>query len=112
MIAWRLAAMAPLGRETPEMPAGTPFPPCGVMALKDFAAGRGPPPPETCGDAITTMAVPGGDLNRRGDGPPGHDVTWRGYARPATMADTYERLLRLDRSSQPYRTMRPDGSCV
>ncbi len=111
-VAWRLAAMAPPGPETPEMPAGTPFPPCGVMALKDFAAGRGPPPPETCGDAITTMAVPGGDLNRRGDGPPGHDVTWRGYARPATMADTYERLLRLDRSSQPYRTMRPDGSCV
>ena len=55
----------------------------------DGAAGRGPPPPETCGDAITTMAVPGGDLNRRGDGPPGHEVTWRGYAQPATMADTY-----------------------
>ncbi len=101
--------MAPLSRETPEMPAETLFSPFELIALQDFATERGLPPSETYGAAAVTMATLGGYLNRRGDGPPGLEVTWRDYTQLATMAGTYERLLRLNRSSELYRTLRPDG---
>ncbi len=112
VIAWRLAAMVMMGRQTPELPADVLFSDIEVMALADFAAERGRPRPEDLGGAFLLMAALGGYLNRPGEGPPGQTVIWRGYASLAVMAKTYGRLVRLDRTSLLYQKLRPDRTCV
>ena len=75
VIAWRLAAMTLLGRDTPELPAGTLFSDIEIAALEDFAQDRKLPPPDNVGRAVLTMAMLGGYLNfkrkRYAAGPPG-----------------------------------------
>ena len=43
--------------------------------------------------------------------PPGHAKLWEGYTRLATTAQTYERLLRLDWTSDFYMRLRSDKTC-
>ncbi len=112
VIAWRLAAMVMMGRETPELPAGILFSDTGIMALADFATDRGLPQPLDLGRAFVLMATLGGYLNRRKEAPPGQTVIWRGYASLAVMARTYGRLVRMDGTSLLYKRLRPDKSCV
>ncbi len=82
------------------------------MVLKDFALERKLPcRPDNLGTAVHTMAILGGYLNRRNDLAPGPTVIWRGYTQLATMAQTYERLLKLDPSSGLYQRLRPDKQC-
>ena len=111
VIAWRLAAMVLMGRETPELPAETLFSDIEIKALSDFATDRKLPQPGDLGRAVLVMAMLGGYLNRKNDGPPGHKIIWRGYSYLATTAQAYERLLRIDRTSHLYQMLRSDKTC-
>ena len=111
VIAWRLTAMTLLGRDTPELPADILFSDIEIIAWEDFAKDRKLPPPDNLGRAVLTMAMLGGYLNRKRDSPPGHAKLWEGYTRLATTAQTYERLLRLDRTSDFYKRLRTDKTC-
>ena len=111
VIAWRLTAMTMMGRETPELPADILFSDIEIMALKDFATDRKLPAPDNLGLAVLTMAMLGGYLNRKNDPWPGHEKIWEGYTRLAVAVQTYERLIRMDRTSDLYQRLRPDKTC-
>ncbi len=113
VIAWRLFAMVMLGRETPELPAEVLFSETEIMVLRDFAAHRQlDSRPDNLGNAVRTMAILGGYLNRRSDPPPGPTFIWRGYTQLATLAQSYERLLEMGPTSDLYHQLRPDKTCV
>ena len=107
VIAWRLMAMTLLGRERPELPAEVLFSDMEILALKDFAQDRRLSLPDNLGATVVTLAMLGGYLNRNNDPPPGHQKIWEGYVRLATMAETYERLIKLNRTSNLYERLRP-----
>ncbi len=44
------------------------------------------------GQALLLVARLGGCLNRKNDGPPGHQTVWEGYTRLVTGAQTIERI--------------------
>ena len=111
VIAWCLTAMTLLGRDTPELPADILFSDIEIIALEDFAKDRKLPPPDNLGRAVLILAMLGGYLNRKRDPPPGYAKLWEGYTRLATTAQTYERLLRLDRTSDFYKRLRSDKTC-
>ena len=98
-------------RETPELPADILFSDIEIMALRDFASDRKLPAPGNLGLAVLTMAMLGGYLNRKNDPWPGHEKIWEGYTRLAVAAQTYERLIRMDRTSDLYQRLRPDKTC-
>ena len=108
VIAWRLAAMTLLGRDTPELPAGTLFSDIEIAALEDFAQDRKLPPPDNVGRAVLTTAMLGGYLNfkRKRYAGPGHQVLWEGYTRLATIVQACERSLRLNQDSKLYQRLR------
>ena len=90
VIAWRLAAMTLLGRETPEMPAEALFTQVQIRVLRHFAARRRLAAPRNLGLAVRTMAILGGYLYRRNAPPPGHQKIWSGWTRLTIMAEAYE----------------------
>ena len=105
VIAWRLAALTLMGRDTPELPARKMFAASEIAMLLDFAIAGGFPVPGrerpedpvdleavSLGQALMLVARLGGYLNRRNDGPPGHQTVWEGYARLVTGAQTIERI--------------------
>ena len=105
VIAWRLATLTLMGRDTPELPAHKMFSASEIAMLLDFAiAGNFPVPGRerpgdpvnleavSLGQALLLVARLGGYLNRRNDGPPGHQTVWEGYTRLVTGALTIERI--------------------
>ena len=105
VIAWRLAALTLMGRDTPELPAHKMFSASEIAMLLDFAIAGGFPVPGrerpedpvdleavSLGQALLLVARLGGYLNRSNDGPPGHQTVWEGYARLVTGAQTIERI--------------------
>ena len=111
VIAWRLAAMVLMGRETPELPVETLFSDIEIAALSHIATDRKLPQPGDLGRAVLLMAMLGGSQNRKNDGPPGHKIIWRGYSYLATTAQTYERWLKRDRTGLMYQMLRLDKTC-
>ena len=108
VIAWRLAVMTLLGRETPELPAEVMFSDVGV--LRDFATDRKLPEPLDLGTAVLTMAMLGGYLKRKRDGPPGYKVIWVGNSRLNIMVQAYELRNRVA-AAEPHHQLRPDKTC-
>ncbi len=105
--------MVMLGRETPELPAEVLFSEAEILALQDFAADRQlDVRPDNLGNAVRTMAILGGYLDRRSDPPPGPTFIWRGYTQLATLTQSYERLLEMGPTSDLYQQLRPDKTCV
>ena len=105
VIAWRLSALTLLGRTTPELPALKLFARSEIAMLLDYAREmkfslpcRTDPElaPEldavSLGEAVQLVARLGGYLNRKHDGPPGHQIIWDGYARLSSGAQTMERI--------------------
>ena len=90
VIAWRLAAMTLLGRETPELPAKVFFTHIQLRVLRHFAASRRLAAPGNLGLAVRTMAILGGYLYRKNAPPPGHQKIWEGWTRLTIMAEAYE----------------------
>ena len=108
VIAWRLAAMTLLGRETPELPATVPYSDIEILGWNDFATERHLPTPDNFGRAVVTMAVLDGYLNRRKEPSPCHQKLWHGYTLLANAAPTYARLLRMKETSELHQRMYPD----
>ena len=108
VIAWRLAAMTLMGRDTPELPPETFFSEIEIAALEDFAKDRRLEQPDNLGRAVRTLAMLGGYLNfkRKRYAHPGHQVMWEGYIRLATITQWVERTRRLNESSKLYQKMR------
>ncbi len=111
VIAWRLTVMTLLGRDTPELAPDTLFSDTEIAALGDFATDRQLAPPDNLGRAVLTTAMLGGHLNRKHDLAPGNEVIWEGYTRLATIAQSYERLLRLGPTSNLYQSMPKSATC-
>ena len=99
--------MVLMGRETPELLADVLFSDVEIMALADFATNRKLPQPDNLGQAVLEMAMLGGYLNRKHDGPSGHKKIWEGYIRLAVKAQTYEQLLSVDNTSFLCQRLRP-----
>ncbi len=121
VIAWRLAALTLMGRDTPELPARKMLSASEIAMLLDFAIARGFPVPGrerpedpvdldavSLGQALLLVARLGGYLNRRNDGPPGHQTVWEGYTRLVTGAQTIERIAENGATSafHPYLAQR------
>ena len=90
VIAWRLAAMTLLGRETPELPAAVFFTQVQMRVLRHFTSKRGLAEPGNLGLAVRTMAILGGYLYRKNAPPPGHQKIWEGWTRLTIMSEAYE----------------------
>ena len=90
VIAWRLAAMTLLGRETPELPATVFFTQMQLRVLRHFAAKRQLGAPDNLGLAVRAMAILGGYLYRPNALPPGHQEIWEGWTRLTIMSEAYE----------------------
>ena len=116
-LSWRLAALTLMGRDTPELPAHRMFSASEIAMLLDFAIADGFPVPGrerpedpvdleavSLGQALLLVARLGGYLNRKNDGPPGHQTIWEGYARLVTGAQTIERIKENGEASavRPY----------
>ncbi len=113
VIAWRLLAMVMRGRETPELPAEVLFSETALLALQDFAVDRQLDfRPDNLGNAVRTMAILGGHLDRRSDPPPGSTFIWRGYTQLDTMTQAYERLLEMGPASGLYQLWFRGKTCV
>ncbi len=128
IIAYRLAALTLLGRETAELLAKTMFSKVEIAVLCDFAIERGialpstavqpgdraptavakgrEVPPLSLGCAILLIARLGGYLNRKHDAPPGHQVIWEGYTRLAVATQAMERLIKNGEESPLYNWIR------
>ena len=90
VIAWRLAALTLLGRETPELPATVFFTQIQLRVLRHFAARRRLAAPGNLGLALRAMAILGGYLYRPNAPPPGHQKIWEGWTRLTIMSEAYE----------------------
>ena len=90
VIAWRLAAMTLLGRETPKLPAEVFYTELQMRVLRHFAKRRGMAEPANLGLAVRTMAILGGYLYGRNGPPPGHQKIWEGWTRLTIMSEAYE----------------------
>ena len=55
------------------------------------------------GEAVLLVARLGGYLNRKNDGPPGHQVVWEGYARMSSGAQTLERAATIGDDSALHK---------
>ena len=108
VIAWRLATLTHLGRQTPGLDAGVLFSKAELAVLADFAAIRRARRPETLGDAMTLVAMLGGYLNRRNDPPPGHQIQWDEQIRLAQRAQLVEDMQALGWDSGVLKLVCPD----
>ena len=78
VVAWRIQLMTLLGREVPDLPAHILFSDDEIAVLGRFATVARRKPPQCLGDYVIVVAMLGGYLNRKGDGPPGAEVLSRG----------------------------------
>ena len=111
VIAWRLAAMTLRGRETPELPPDIVFSDLEISVLEDFALDRKLPPPDNLGLAVLTVAILAGYLNRKKDPWPGHQKFRQGYTSLSVAVQSYETIVRLNRTSNLYQKLRSDRNC-
>jgi Transposase DNA-binding/Transposase Tn5 dimerisation domain len=83
VVAWRVLYLTMLGREVPDLPCSAIFEAHEWQALYCFTKRGATPPlePPTLSLAIVWLARLGGFQARKGDGPPGVMVLWRGLQR-------------------------------
>jgi hypothetical protein len=83
-VAVRVQRLTYLARVDPQAPAEREFSKEEIAALESYqqkTAPKGDSPVHTVGAAVRLVARMGGHLGRRGDGPPGVKVLWRGLRR-------------------------------
>ena len=108
VIAWRLAAMTLLGRETPELPMEVMFTDVEIGVLQDFAKHNRLAVPDNLGAAVVTMAITAGYMNRKNDPPPGYQKIWEGYIRLVNMSQAYELAISRASDGWLYQKLSPD----
>jgi hypothetical protein len=98
VVAWRIYHLTMLGRETPEVPCTVFFKDIEWKALCCYTqkTSLAPEKPPTLGEAMLMVGALGGHLGRRGDGPPGTQVLWRGIQRLDTATEMYSILVNQD----------------
>ena len=92
VIAWRLLLLTLLGRQVPEAAAEVLFTDTELQALREYAHRYRLSPPKDLASATLVMAIMGGYMNRKHDGPPGPTILWRGYQRLLIRAMMYTEL--------------------
>ena len=80
VVAWRIMLMTLMGREAPDLPPDVLFSDIELRVLRTYAKKKQLKPPSTLRDAVRLVARIGGFLGRAGDGEPGHQLMWNGYA--------------------------------
>jgi hypothetical protein len=91
VVAWRVFHLDRLARETPHLPCTVFFTDDEWKALCCYTSKRPVPPqrPPTLDQAVDMVAVMGGYLGRKQDGPPGTQALWRGLQRLDTAKQMY-----------------------
>ena len=90
VVAWRIMVLTLLGRTVPELDAEVFFTEMELRFLSGYATRVRLPAPRTLQQAILVVAVLGGYQNRSRDGPPGHQIMWRGLERLSLTTLGYE----------------------
>jgi len=103
VVAWRLATLALLGRETPGLDPSVLFSEVELAVIRDFARFRNQKLPENLGQAVHILAMMGGYLNRPQDAPPGSQIMWEGYGYLYGNAQVIERARALGIGSEVSR---------
>ncbi len=118
LIAWRLFAMVMMGCETPELPPDVLFSDLEIHIMEHVAQDRKRPRPDSLGSAMMIMAMLGGYVNRKQDGPPGYRIIRTGYAALDNYCQAHELTERLHPGiargltpEQSYPSLRPDRTC-
>ena len=93
VVAWRLAAMTLLGRETPELPMQVLFSDSEITVLKDFARDNRLKAPDNAGAGVLTMTRFAGYANRKNDLPSGYQNIWECYIQLANKSHAYEAAI-------------------
>ena len=89
IVAWRLLALTYQARVAPAASCGEVLEPSEWQVLWAHHRGVVPAQAPALGEALLLVAVLGGFLGRRGDGPPGVKVLWRGLRRLSDLAQAW-----------------------
>ena len=91
VVAWRIYHLTMLGRETPDTPCSTFFTDVEWKALCCYVHRTpvAPEAPPSMQEAVRMVGFLGGHMGRKGDGPPGTQVLWRGLERLDTTKKMY-----------------------
>jgi hypothetical protein len=94
VVAWRIYHLTMLGREVPDHPCTVFFEEVEWKALHCYhhKTPTAPEAPPSMAEAVRMLGAMGGHLGRRGDGPPGTQVLWRGLQRLDTAVQMYALL--------------------
>ncbi len=103
VVAWRLATLTRLGRETPELDPSVLFSEVELAVIRDFARFRNQKLPGNLGQAVKILAMMGGHLNRLHDAPAGSQIMWEGYSDLYGNAQVIERAKALGIGSEVSR---------
>ncbi|MCY4226207.1 MAG: IS4 family transposase [Gammaproteobacteria bacterium] len=103
VVAWRLATLPLLGRETPGLDPSVLFSEVELAVIRDFARFRNQKLPENLGQAVKILAMMGGCLNRPNGAPAGSQVMWEGYSYLYGNAQVIERAKALGIGSEVSR---------
>ena len=102
VVAWRIYHLTMLGRSSPDVDCTVFFSNVQWKALCCYVTKKPTPPekPPSLREAILMVAKIGGFLGRKGDGPPGTTVLWRGLQRLDTASEMYS-IVRGEESTPP-----------
>jgi hypothetical protein len=109
VVAWRIYHLTMLGREMPGHPCTAFFEEVEWKALYCYHHDTpiAPNEPPTLDEAVSMLGKMGGHMGRRGDGPPGTQVLWRGIQRLDTAVRMYAMFTQLPHPTS-WRSY-PDG---
>lgn len=97
LVAWRIAHLTQLGRETPEVPCSVFFEEAQWQAVHFFMTRQIPPrEPPTLWRMVLMVAQLGGFLGRKSDGRPGTKSMWLGLQRVDDLAEMWRAIKGLD----------------
>lgn len=96
IVAWRLFMITLIARTNPTLPASDFLTnlECTVLIAQSSSDGKPPPDKLTFAEVIILIAKLGGYLARKGDGPPGTLVLWRGWKRLIDIVEGWSLALR------------------
>lgn len=94
ILTWRLLYLSRLSRVCPDAPASLVFSDDEIKAITLLAPNprKGPPLIKTIAQAVLTIAMIGGFLNRKSDGNPGVETFWKGFTKINTVVAVWENI--------------------
>jgi hypothetical protein len=117
IVAWRVQQLLMLGRECPELPCDCVLTEQEWQAVYAVVKGQEPPAtPPPLGEMVRLIALLGGYLGRKGDGPPGPKAMWIGMQRMTDLAlgwqaRSHQAAATEQANPRPKATkVRPDSS--